>query len=187
MDGNKSEVSVERAKPEHKELFENLYQLYSYDLSVYFPEYKSDNNCIWKSPTLHEYFPSSYWRGNVLFNNVVPPRFPFLITYKKEVAGFALIKLRDWKMGKDQVLHSNVFYVDEFFVLKNMRSLGLGSVAANLLFKKFPGKWALTVLNQNYTALRFWHSVIKEVTDDIYTNREWTNCHGSWTILEWEI
>lgn len=53
------------------------------------------------------------------------------------------------------------FYsVAEFFVLRKYRKSGLGNEAAWALFRLFPGKWRVAVLNCNSPALLFWEKVI---------------------------
>jgi predicted acetyltransferase len=50
----------------------------------------------------------------------------------------------------------DVMDVAEFFVLRGVRSKGVGTSAAHALFAPFPQAWEVRVRQTNVAALRFW-------------------------------
>ncbi len=53
--------------------------------------------------------------------------------------------------------------IDEFFVLRKYRRLGVGRAAASAIFKGAPGSWVVQGTRNNANARIFWEKVISEV------------------------
>ncbi|WP_328918058.1 MULTISPECIES: GNAT family N-acetyltransferase [unclassified Streptomyces] len=77
------------------------------------------------------------------------------ITTDGILAGFSMTR---WLDSGDREM-------SEFFVLRRHRRLGVGRVAAQLLFRRHPGKWTLSFDHANRNAARFWPGVVAEVAD----------------------
>jgi predicted acetyltransferase len=58
----------------------------------------------------------------------------------------------------------NIWDVAEFFIVRGYRRLGIGRRVAHEVWKKFPGKWEVRVIDRNQKANDFWGRVISEFT-----------------------
>lgn len=81
-------------------------------------------------------------------------RFPFLIQYKGEPIGFALVNA----IG---VLPASDWNMAEFFIAKAYRRRNFGKRAAKRIIDTFPGTWEIAVIPENKQALSFWKNVIE--------------------------
>lgn len=95
-------------------------------------------------------FLDAYW--------IEPNRWPFWIVSVGRKCGFALVRKR-----KDAV-----FEIAEFYVVPACRRGGMGSKAARLLFRRFPGKWCVSEFAENSVAVTFWRNL---AADFGYTER----------------
>jgi predicted acetyltransferase len=89
----------------------------------------------------YPYF-DSYWQD--------VDRWPYLIFCNRQLAGFALVN--SWSpsgLGTD-------FAMAEFYVAPAFRRQKLGRGAFDLLIRKHPGQWELSVFDDNTAALMFW-------------------------------
>ena len=84
---------------------------------------------------------SLYW--------IEPDRHPFLILVSGQLAGLALVK-------KDK----NTWDMAEFFVVRAHRRTGIGTEAAHVVWRMFPGPWKVRVMDSNPAALEFWGRAI---------------------------
>jgi predicted acetyltransferase len=90
-----------------------------------------------------------------------PTHRAYLIQVEQELAGFALLNPigscveTEWKM-------------DEFFILAKFQGKGVGSHVATALFDKHPGRWEVTVIPENQTALSFWRKTISHYMQEQY-------------------
>jgi predicted acetyltransferase len=126
---------VERAAVRH------LVQLYIYDLGGDRWDVAADGT--FGSPAWHRRF----WarRGKQHFILLVDGR----------LAGFALVSDRAHFAG------AGAREISEFFVLRKYRRRGVGTRAARMLFKRYPGRWELAELTWNVAARRFWRRLIR--------------------------
>ncbi len=91
-----------------------------------------------------------------------PDQYAFLVRIDNELAGFvlldkmSLIEKVDWNMG-------------EFFILAKYQSTGIGSKVAKEIFSRFPGKWSVAAMPENLGALKFWRTIINEVSRNQFT------------------
>jgi len=84
-------------------------------------------------------------------------RFAFVIRADGAVAGFALAT-----RGSPAAADPSVLDVAEFFVLRPYRRLGVGRLAARLLWSRLPGTWTVRVAEANRGGLAFWADVLRE-------------------------
>lgn len=100
-------------------------------------------------------------------------RLAFFIHARGHIAGFVL--LHRWS-ALDRPLDRAVA---EFFVLRKYRRRGVGTGAAHLAFRRFPGRWEVAVAEYNHPALRFWRSALSApdfspVTEQPGDGRRWS-------------
>lgn len=137
-------VEIEQAPMESKPLIEEMMQDYFAELENYAPIGRNDQG-RYEYPYLDDYWIET------------ESRFPFLIRVDGEIAGFALVNTHS---------HLNVPGVRsmaEFCIAPSARRTGIGRRTAENLFRLFPGKWEVAVLEANVPARRFWRSVISSV------------------------
>lgn len=91
--------------------------------------------------TLRYRYLDAYW--------IEPNRWPFWIISEGRKIGFALVRSRE----------DSIFEMAEFYVDRVYRRGGVGSKAARLLFKRFPGKWSISEFAENSVAVTFWRSL----------------------------
>ena len=140
-------VTVVEAAAAQQPVFERLLQLYKYDFSEFAPigspygEVDAEGRFAY--PGLE-----SYWQES--------GRIPLLIRADDRLAGFAL--LNQWSALELPLDHA----VAEFFVLRKYRRALVGTRAALLIFRRYPGQWEVGVAWYNPPALAFWRSVAEE-------------------------
>jgi predicted acetyltransferase len=80
---------------------------------------------------------------------------PLVILRNDQPVGFALVSKPVMKRsdGTD-------YRLAEFFVAKPARRLGVGREAAELIFNRFSGRWEITEMIRNQTAVEFWRHVV---------------------------
>lgn len=147
-------VQLLKATLKHYELLLNLSRYYIYDMSKHCSCLNSfiyNNNNNEELVEIKKYFN-------------VQDSYAFLIKIDQEIGGFILIDKNasalniDWDMG-------------EFFILGKFQKRGLGQKIANLIFKKFPGRWEVSVLIDNISAKIFWEKVIKNYTNNCFISK----------------
>lgn len=90
----------------------------------------------------------------------------YLFTEKKPV-GFA-IRAKTAEGRSDMA---------EFYILPCYRNKGLGKNFAFALFDAFPGPWQLRQIQSAKKATKFWRNIVKEYTDDNYTEDQVPDPH----------
>lgn len=143
------------AASERRALF-NMLELYQHDLSD-----------VWDQDVDEQgqfgYELDSYWSA--------PARRPYVILVNSKYAGFALVN--------DEVkVPGGQHWLEQYFIMKKYRRLGLGRAAAVRLFDLFPGRWQLGQFALNYPAQAFWRATISAYTRGNYHETELTS--GSW-------
>ena len=137
------QVEVLPAAAAQTSILANLLQLYAHDFSEFLDvEIGEDGKFTYNPLPL-------YW--------MEAGRHPFLIWVDGKLAGFALVKKGSAFSGNE-----NAWDLAEFFVLRGYRRRGIGTVAANQLWRRLPGSWEVRVMQLNVAAQRFWKQVISE-------------------------
>jgi predicted acetyltransferase len=147
----KMNIKLIHALPQHKEVIENLMQLYMYDFSEFvdldvesdglFPVYKNL---------------ADYWTDK--------NRFPYVIQKEKKIIGFVLVKFI-------QTEQQNYFSMAEFFIMKRYRQKGIGKTIATQIFDAHKGEWEVFQKENNKPAQLFWNKVINEYTKGNFSER----------------
>ena len=118
----------------------NLLELYAHDFSEFLPlELGPDGRFGYASLSL-------YWSD--------PGRYPFLIKVDGKLGGLALVKTAENSAGE------TVWDMAEFFIVRAYRRDGIGTQAAHELWRRFPGRWEVRVMQSNRTGYGFWERAI---------------------------
>ena len=142
-------VQLTPVSEKSKEVLQNLYQLYHYDFSLFTEE---DINSF----GLYEINLDHYWED---------PRWnPFFIYDAGKIVGFLVILFENYDVDPDP---THVIY--DFMVLKKFRRNGLGREAAVKTFDLYQANWKVAQMSSNEPAILFWRDVIREYTDNRYT------------------
>ena len=97
----------------------------------------------------------------------------FMVKLNNEIAGFALIYKEiitpktNWPTGHS--LQGEAWNMGEFFIIAKFQGKEIASFVAKEIFRTHPGKWSVAVMPENIKAVHFWRKIIKEVSDDNYT------------------
>src|ERR1043165_4851189 len=136
-------VEVVPALIEQEQILSNLLELYAHDFSEFMDlKLGPDGRFGYEHLRL-------YWRE--------PDRHPFLILVNGNLAGFVFVQ-----RGSQISAETDVWDMAEFFIARGSRRLGVGMKAAHEVWKKFPGKWEVRVINRNQKAQAFWARAIGE-------------------------
>lgn len=134
-------VEVVPATPEQEPVLANLLQLYAYDFSEFL------NLTIEPDGRFHYPWLPLYWQEET--------RFPFLVKVDGYLAGFVLVSKGSLISGDPEI-----WDMAEFFIMRRYRRRGIGGVIAHEVWRRFPGKWEVRVLESNVAALPFWVATV---------------------------
>lgn len=136
-------IEIVPALKEQEPVLANLLELYSYDFSEFIDlKLGADGRFGYKHLSL-------YWKE--------PDRYPFLVMINDYPGGFVFVR-----KGSGISDDKDVWDMAEFFILRGYRGLGIGTKAAHEIWKKFPGKWEVRVMDRNQKAIKFWKRSISE-------------------------
>lgn len=122
---------------------QNMARFYVYDMSEYLGDEEG-----WEMPEdgLYECIDfKKYWETDNAF--------PFLIRYKSELVGFAIVD----KKGSEPAINFNMA---QFFIIRKFKNKGIGKFIAHELFNRFRGIWEVMVIPENLGAYQFWNKTI---------------------------
>jgi len=135
-------LEVILATSEQEPILANLLELYAHDFSEFYDlTLRADGRFGYDQLPL-------YWRE--------PGRYPFLIRVDGDLAGFVLVK-RGSNISDDETVSD----IAEFFVAREYRRRGIGTVVAHEVWGKFPGRWEVRVMQINDSAHDFWARAVK--------------------------
>ncbi len=129
-------------------VIQNMARFYVYDRSGYMG-WGCEENGMFECIDFKHYFETLGEEG-------------FLLKVDNELAGFVLLdkvhllKPVDWNMG-------------EFFIIAKFQAQGIASLVAKEIFKTHSGKWSVAVMPKNIKAVHFWRKIIKEMSNNNYT------------------
>lgn len=134
-------VEVIPATREQEPILANLLELYIHDFSELL-DAKLGPDGRFGYPRLR-----LYWSE--------PGRHPMLVKAAGRWAGFALVK-----RGSEISGDPDVWDMAEFFVLRGYRRQGVGTQIAQDVWRQFPGRWQVRVMQSNIAAQLFWERAI---------------------------
>ncbi len=157
-------IEVVPASAEQQPILANLLELYAHDFSE-FLDIELDADGRFGYPDL-----PLYWRD--------PGRHPFLITCGGKLAGFILVKRAP---GDDAV-----WDMAEFFVVRSYRNHGIGTNVAHKVWRRFPGRWQVRVMESNRPANRFWERAVRGFAGEAVRSAS-IETHGkSWRVFSFD-
>jgi predicted acetyltransferase len=143
MDRPAADIQLEPALPEQSPVLANLLELYAHDFSEFQPLDIGPEGRFGYKPL------SLYWSES--------NRHPFLIRFNGNLAGLALVKV-----GSEISGNQEVWDMAEFFVLRGCRRHRIGTLAAQEVWRRFPGLWEVRVMQSNPSAIFFWNRAISD-------------------------
>jgi predicted acetyltransferase len=156
-------VTLRPLRPRDVPIVRRLVQLYVYDLVG--ERWGVEADGTYAPRRWHRHF----WRRH--------GRHHFIVRVNGRPAGFALVR----EMPAVDGVPSRE--MTEFFVLKTYRRAGVGTRVARALFRRFPGRWEVSVLTWNVIARPFWRRVIRRVAVGPAVTR--ARRQGDLTSLVW--
>lgn len=134
---------------ESKDTLYNMYQLYLYDFSPFTDD--DINSC-----GLYEVRVEHYWQD---------PRWNlYFIYHTGQIVGFLVVLFENYDVDPDP---THVIY--DFMILRKYRRNGFGKEAAIQAFNLYQANWKVAQMSSNEPAIAFWRHVIREYTNDTYT------------------
>jgi predicted acetyltransferase len=161
-----SPVSVEvlPASPAQKPIVANLLELYSYDFSELIELKLGADGRFGYAPL------PLYWED--------PNRHPFLIRVDGHWAGFVFVRRGSQISGDERV-----WDMAEFFIVRGCRRLGIGTRAAHHIWKRFPGKWEVRVMDRNQRARAFWGAAISDFSGKLVQPTPFEKGGQGWQVF----
>lgn len=145
------DYEVKIARLSNIPIIKNLLQPYLEELSQYEP-------CTKNKKGEYEYkYLDQYWSNET--------RFPFLLYYKGEIAGFAFVRIVD-----------GTYSVAEFYIKPQLRLRGIGFTCAQDIIERFKGNWFIEFYKEN-TARLFWRKVAETQTAGNIEEHESSETH----------
>lgn len=145
----------------------NMFELYAHDFSELI-DVKLGEDGRFNCDGL-----SAYWRE--------PGRHPFTIRADGKLAGFALVR-----RGSDISGDPEVWDMAEFFVARGFRRLGVGTLAAREVWRRFPGRWEVRVMDVNRKAMEFWRSAIGDFLGETIEPTPFSRGGRGWHVFSFE-
>ncbi len=158
------DVNVQLSTVDDKYIINNIYPLYLHDLSEIWGNKPNrygiyeDNDTMTLSEQ-HKVFDIWWEKPSVLF--------PFLITVDGLPAGLAFVATPPYIPCPPNIN----YYLNEFFLLRPFRGIGVGEEAARQVFEHFTGNWELQTgsMERNRKAQMFWRKILASYTDGKYS------------------
>jgi predicted acetyltransferase len=157
-------VELVRATAEQMPVVANLLQLYIHDFSEFLDvELGQDGRFDYPHLPL-------YWRE--------PGRHPYLVRIDGKLAGLVLVKQRPASSGD-----ATVWDMAEFFVARAFRRNGAGTRIAREVWRRFPGRWEVRVMEANAAACRFWQHAVAEFAGDAMVSSQFEANGENWRLF----
>ena len=154
-------IEVIPAAPEQEPILANLFELYAHDFSEFAAvELGVDGRFGYARLPL-------YWTE--------PDRHPLLVRVDGKWAGFVLVKRE-----------GNVWDVAEFFIARGYRRRGVGMNVAHEVWRRFPGRWEVRVMEANLTAREFWERAITSFMGEANVSVRVVKDGKSWQLFSFE-
>lgn len=141
-------ISIINATLDDYPRLQNMARFYVYDLSRDCGSISSD----WAIPEngLYECFDfKNYFEE--------PSRKAYLVKVYDEIAGFVLLN----QATEDA---TNTWNMGEFFIIAKFQGAGIATRVAKQVWNMHPGRWEVSVIPNNKSALKFWEKSISEFT-----------------------
>ncbi len=160
-------IEVIPATQEQQPILANLLELYAHDFSEFHNiDLGPDGRFGYRDLPL-------YWlqRG----------RYPFLVRIDGKLAGLILVK-RGSEISGEEI----VWDIAEFFVVRGYRRRGVGTEIARKVWRRFPGRWEIRVMESNRSAQRFWEHAITGFTGEAIDSVRVEKLGKYWRLFSFE-
>ena len=134
-------VELKKAEEADKKMLTNLHQLYLHDLSAYIRSLNVNREGVFETDDIDTFYQ-------------VDALIPLVIEYEGKTAGFILLNTPPYAKGD--------YYINDFFILRKYRGLGIGKLTVKVLFETYKGKYSMMELGTNLPAISFWKKVLTE-------------------------
>ena len=161
------DIRVVAAAPEQEPVLANLLELYAHDFSE-FVDLKLGPDGRFGYERLH-----SYWEE--------PGRHPFIVTADGDLAGFAFVR-----KGSAVSEDVDVWDMAEFFIVRGFRGLGVGTCAARDIWRRFPGRWEVRVMDTNQKACAFWRRAVEEFLGEAMEPTPFVKDGRGWRVFSFD-
>ena len=166
-DGSAAEVEIVPALPEQEPVLANMLELYAHDFSEFVDlKLGPDGRFGYRRLPL-------YWTE--------PGRYPFIVKTGGHLAGFVFVR-RGSEISQD----ADVWDVAEFFIVRGLRRLGLGTKAAHEVWRRFPGRWEVRVSGRNRKAKEFWARAVAEFVGEAVEPVPFEKDGEGWHLFSFE-
>lgn len=154
-------IEVQQAPAERRYILQNMWIAYAHELSQYHGELPNMHGLLGEPDDSYDpdSFLAEWWEENGLAA-------AHFITVESRPAGFALITAAPLLDGGAD------YSLEEFFLFYPYRGKGIGKQAAAQLLAARPGRWQLSVMQENVPALSFWRRVVPVIADGAWRERE---------------
>lgn len=160
-------IEVIAAAPEQEPILANLLELYAHDFSEF------DNIELGADGRFGYKYLSLYWEN--------PDRHAFLVRIDGKLAGFVLVK-----RGSEISGNQDVWDVAEFFIVRGYRRRGLGIKVAHEVWRAFPGRWEVRVMESNHSAKQFWERTITKFIGEMIPSVRVEKDGEGWHLFSFE-
>jgi predicted acetyltransferase len=160
-------IEVIPAAPDQAPVLANLLELYAHDFSE-FHDLALGADGRFGYPHL-----PLYWRE--------PNRHPFLVRADAKLAGLVLVK-RGSEVSGDET----VWDMAEFFTVRGCRRRGMGTETAHEVWRLFPGRWEIRVMEANLSAHQFWERAILEFVGEAIHSVRVAKGSKCWRVFSFE-
>ncbi len=146
-------VRLKRAGIEDKELLRHLWDLYSYDFSVYdYDDTQSDGRYLF-------YYDDGFFKSD--------DRSVYFIMAGEKYAGFVSVSNNCYILNQPDDK-----CILDFFVMNKFRKGGVGKRAAYLVFDLYPTRFEVAQYDNNEVSKTFWERIISEYTGSHFEIRK---------------
>jgi predicted acetyltransferase len=160
-------IEVISATAAQEPILANLLELYAHDFSEFHDlNIGEDGRFGYRALSL-------YWSE--------PHRHPFLIRMDGKLAGLVLVKKGSEISGDD-----DVWDIAEFFVIRGCRRRGIGTKVAHDVWKRFPGRWEVRVLEPNVSAQEFWAKAVANFAGQVIRPVRFQKSGECWNLFSFE-
>lgn len=146
------QVSLRRVVLKERAILEHLWDLYSYDFSLY------NNEDIMPQGNYDFYYSDDFFQSE--------DKVCYFIMAEGNIAGFVSCSSSCYLLSG-----SEDRCVMDFFVMNKYRKGGVGRKAAYLIFDSYKTNWEVVQYDNNEVSKKFWESVISTYTNNHYEKR----------------
>jgi predicted acetyltransferase len=162
-----ADVEIIPALQEQGPILANMLELYAHDFSE-FVDLKLGADGRFG----YEHLPL-YWKES--------GRHSFLIKVNGHLAGFIFVRKGSQISGDE-----DVWDLTEFFIVRGCRRRGVGMKVAHEVWKQFPGKWEVRVIDRNRKAKEFWARAVGEFLSETINPTAFKKNGEGWHVFSFE-